>query len=80
MKIDGSYIQGLSESREDRVFVRNMIALARELGILTVAEWVDNEADASLLESWGIDFMQGHFFGEAKIFTEATLTPVLKIA
>lgn len=80
VKIDGSYIQGLSESREDRVFVRNMIALARELGILTVAEWVDNEADASLLESWGIDFMQGHFFGEAKIFTEATLTPVLKIA
>lgn len=65
IKIDGSYISGLSQSRENQIFVRTIIGLARELGIRTVAEWVENEDDAQLLESWGIDFMQGHLFGQA---------------
>lgn len=66
VKIDGSYITSLSSSWDNQIFVRTMIGLARELGIKTVAEWVDNEADARLLESWGIDFMQGHLFGNAE--------------
>ena len=34
----------------------------------TVAEWVTSEQDAILLESYGIDFFQGHHFGRPEIY------------
>jgi len=32
-----------------------------------VAEWVESEADAQLLQSMGIDYFQGFFFGEPEL-------------
>lgn len=80
VKIDGSYITNLANSLENQIFVRTMINLARELGIRTVAEWVGCEEDALLLESWGINYMQGHFFGEAIPSDRLLATPLARCA
>ncbi|NRA29923.1 MAG: EAL domain-containing protein [Parvularculaceae bacterium] len=61
LKIDGSFITGLAQSRENQLFVRTLIDLARNFGMKTVAEWVDNEHDARILKALGIDFLQGFF-------------------
>ena len=37
---------------------------ANELGMKTVAEWVDNEADAMLLKGLGVDYLQGFMIGK----------------
>lgn len=66
LKIDGSFCRGLSASPDNRYFVRALIDLARAFGLRTVAEWVESEADAALLQSWGIDMMQGNLFGHAE--------------
>jgi diguanylate cyclase (GGDEF)-like protein len=66
LKIDGAFVQNLSESEDDRVFVRTLVDLARHLGIPTVAEWVEDERSATILADWGVDYLQGHFFGAAK--------------
>jgi diguanylate cyclase (GGDEF)-like protein len=66
LKIDGSFCRGLSGNSENRYFVRALIDLARAFGLRTVAEWVESEADAELLQSWGIDLMQGNLFGHAE--------------
>jgi diguanylate cyclase (GGDEF)-like protein len=63
VKIDGSFIQRLQESEDNQLFVRTLIALARNFNVQTVAEWVLNEADAALLRSFGVDFLQGYFIG-----------------
>jgi diguanylate cyclase (GGDEF)-like protein len=64
VKIDGSYVQSLSQSPENQVFVRTLIGLAKSFNIKTVAEWVGSEEDAALLQSFGADYFQGFFFGE----------------
>lgn len=69
VKIDGSFIENLASSPEDQIFVRHLAALAHELGLATVAEWVRDETSAKLLASWGIRYLQGDVIGEA------TLTP-----
>ncbi len=67
VKIDGMYVQNLSESPENQLFVRTLAELARNLKLETVAEWVGCEEDAALLESYGIDFFQGFYFGRPEI-------------
>jgi diguanylate cyclase (GGDEF)-like protein len=67
VKIDGTYIQGLETSPENQIFVRTLVDLAKSFNLKTTAEWVGSEAEAKLLESFGVDHFQGFFFGEPKI-------------
>ncbi|MEM8772009.1 MAG: bifunctional diguanylate cyclase/phosphodiesterase [Pseudomonadota bacterium] len=64
LKIDGSFVTGVSSSRENQLFVRTLLDLARNFGMQTVAEWVDNEADAMLLKGLGVDYLQGFLLGK----------------
>lgn len=64
LKIDGSFVTGVASSRENQLFVRTLLDLARNFGMKTVAEWVDNEADAMLLKGLGVDFLQGYLIGK----------------
>jgi diguanylate cyclase (GGDEF)-like protein len=66
VKIDGAFVAGLANSVDDRFFVRTLASLARHLGILTVAEWVEDADSARLLRDWGVDYLQGHFIGRAE--------------
>lgn len=65
VKIDGAFITDLAESSDDRAFVRAMIALAHEIGFMTVAERVENAKVAEILIEMGIDYLQGDLFGAA---------------
>jgi diguanylate cyclase (GGDEF)-like protein len=67
VKIDGSYVKELSRSPENQVFVRTLVGLARSFDIKTVAEWVGSDEDAALLQSFGVDYFQGFYFGEPDI-------------
>jgi diguanylate cyclase (GGDEF)-like protein len=71
VKIDGSFIERISEDPVDQIFVRSLIDLARNLGITTVAEWVRDEEDASLLTSFGVDYLQGFIFGQPRLVAPA---------
>jgi diguanylate cyclase (GGDEF)-like protein len=67
VKIDGAYVRDLSASPENQVFVRTLVELAKNFNLKTVAEWVGSEEDAALLESFGVDYFQGFYFGEPKL-------------
>ncbi len=67
VKIDGSFVQNLARSADDRLFVRTMIELAKGLGIATVAEWVQDEEAAAILTEWGCDYLQGNLIGRAML-------------
>ena len=71
LKIDGSFITGVSSSRENQLFVRTLLDLARNFGMKTVAEWVDNDADAMLLKGLGVDYLQGFHIGKPVRYPEA---------
>ncbi|MCC7348415.1 MAG: GGDEF domain-containing protein [Variibacter sp.] len=65
IKIDGAFVQNLARAADDRAFVRNLLAMGRDLGLKTVAEWVQSDADAALLREWGCDYLQGELIGPA---------------
>ncbi len=65
VKIDGAFVQDIMRSEDDRAFVRTLIDLARRLKLQTVAEWVQDEAAAKILEAWGCDYLQGALVGLA---------------
>jgi diguanylate cyclase (GGDEF)-like protein len=67
IKLDGSFCQNLKANSENEYIVRSLIDLGRKFNLKTVAEWVEHEEDAEALRDWGIDYLQGHFFGEASI-------------
>jgi EAL domain-containing protein (putative c-di-GMP-specific phosphodiesterase class I) len=67
VKIDGTYIRGLSASPDNQIFVRTLVDLARNFQLETVAEWVGSDEDADLLERFGVDYFQGFHIGEPQL-------------
>ncbi len=67
IKIDGSFVRDLPNSREDRILVRAFVELAQNFSMDTVAEWVTDEASAKLVEEAGVSYMQGFYLGEPKL-------------
>ncbi|MCB1478818.1 MAG: bifunctional diguanylate cyclase/phosphodiesterase [Rhodobiaceae bacterium] len=65
VKIDGAFMLNLHRSKADQLFVRTLVELSSNLGIETVAEFVENEQDAELLKSYGVTYFQGHLYGRA---------------
>ncbi len=63
LKVDGDYIKDAIHSKEDRAFLNAMVSLCKELGIITVAEWVETEQHSKLVTQMGFDYGQGYFFG-----------------
>lgn len=53
VKIDGAFMLNLHRSKADQMFVKTLINLASNLGIETVAEWVEDERDAQPAEEMG---------------------------
>ena len=67
VKIDGAFVQNILRSEDDRAFVQTLIDLAKRLKLLTVAEWVQDEGAAKMLEAWGCDYLQGALVGLATV-------------
>jgi diguanylate cyclase (GGDEF)-like protein len=62
LKIDRSFVGGVTESSEDQAIVTAIINLAGSLGMRTIAEGVETEAQARFLRERGCDEMQGYWF------------------
>jgi len=61
LKIDRSFIEDLPRSADSQARVREIATRARELGIRTIAEHVQDAASMSILFSSGVDYVQGFF-------------------
>ncbi len=64
LKIDGMFIRNLCQSREDQVFVRAIVEVARGLGKHTVAEFVGDAQTLTLLHEIGVDYAQGYYLSK----------------
>lgn len=60
LKIDGMFIRDLPNNRDNQAFVKAMIDVARGLGKVTVAEFVEDAATLDMLRSFGVDMAQGY--------------------
>jgi len=59
LKIDSGFTRSLDGSDRDRIVVRAIVDLARALGLLVVAEGIENEAQLARLAELGVATWQG---------------------
>jgi len=60
LKIDASFVDGIAHSERQQHLVKAIVALAKGLGIETVAEGVENEQSWITLNNLGCDVAQGY--------------------
>ena len=64
IKIDGFFIRRLHEHRYDQGIVRAMTAVAKEMEMKTIAEFVERHEAIPLLKQFGVDYAQGFLIGK----------------
>ena len=63
IKIDGMFVRMLKDSDTDCVIVRSINEVAHSLGLLSIAEFVEDEETLAILADLGVDYAQGHAIG-----------------
>jgi EAL domain-containing protein (putative c-di-GMP-specific phosphodiesterase class I) len=63
LKIDQSFVRVLTQGAEHAAVIRAIVELAHGLGLRTVAEGVEQEAQWRLLAELGCDYVQGYLTG-----------------
>ena len=68
IKISGSYTRDVENHEENRFFLQTVADIAHGLEIEMIAEQVETEAEAKVMEALGIEVMQGYYFGSPEAF------------
>jgi diguanylate cyclase (GGDEF)-like protein len=63
IKIDGSFVKDLLANKRSAAMVQSLVALAKQFGLETVGEYVENDELARALQDMGVDHGQGFGFG-----------------
>ena len=73
LKLDRSFVSGITTNTEDSELAQAIVAMARSLRLTVVAEGVEEAQQVVLLRSYGCDQLQGYYFSPpvaADAFTE----------
>ena len=62
LKLDGQFIRGIATNPDNRALTAALMSIATHFDMLTVAECVENAADAAVLVEMGVDCLQGYHF------------------
>jgi len=64
IKIDGEFIHNITNSSIDKAIVSAINIIGHEMGLKTVAEYVENEDILKILDELGVDYAQGYIIEE----------------
>lgn len=75
LKIDKSFVTGITESPADQAIVRSVLGLAKELEMAVVAEGVETQEQLDYLRELGCEYVQGYYLHRP--LDAATVTELL---
>ncbi|RUO40898.1 hypothetical protein CWE22_01495 [Pseudidiomarina aestuarii] len=70
LKIDQAFTQGIHSHESDEAITRGIIAMAKQLGITTVAEGIENAEQQQTLLELGAELGQGYYFARPMPFDQ----------
>lgn len=70
IKIEGEFVLNVCRDDTDHAFVRSIATLAKELGIRSIAEFVEDEEVLQQVKAAGVDFVQGWHVGRPQATLE----------
>ena len=76
LKIDKSFIMDMSTDTDDAAIVHSIIDMAHILGLVAIAEGVEQGTIMGLLDTLGCDFAQGYYISPP--MAEDRITPLLE--
>lgn len=86
IKIDQCFVRGITHNSANQAIVRSIQSLADGVGMATVCEGIEEEAEWHLLQTFGCQQGQGYFFGKPQTVDEllaaatGTVTSIKAIA
>ena len=66
IKVDGSFVKGVSENKSSQLFIHTLAMLTRSRDIKLLAQNVDTQADWQQLQELGVEGGQGQWLGAPK--------------
>ena len=63
VKIDGRFVNGITQNESDSSMVEAIVQMARTLGKTTIAEGIEDEETLNKLRGFGVDLGQGYYIG-----------------
>ena len=72
VKVDKSFIDRMTADVEGSAVVRGVVDLSHAMGFTCVAEGVEQEAQRSVLDELGCEFIQGYLFGRPRAKADVT--------
>jgi len=76
MKIDRSFVSRIGQDEEADMLVRSLLGLAKVMGMQTVGEGVETEAQKDFLIEAGCEYLQGYLFGKPQPLEELSVPSV----
>lgn len=70
LKIDVEFVRDMVSELASRKLVEAVVSLARDFGVKTVAEGVEDDATLELLRHYGVDYGQGYGLGRPAPLTD----------
>lgn len=64
IKIDKSFLWSADKSRSDRIVLRSMLGLVKDLGLESVVEGVETQDQRDMLMRDGVNYLQGYLYSK----------------
>ncbi|AVY94684.1 hypothetical protein DAI18_12015 [Microvirgula aerodenitrificans] len=64
LKIDQSFVRGATHNADDNTIIRAIAQMAREMGMKSIAEGVEDAETLDIVRSHGCDEVQGYYFAK----------------
>lgn len=74
LKIDRSFVSDMLSNKQDESVVKMIVGIAREFGLLTTAEGVEDDATRTRLVKLGVNQLQGYLIGRPAPATASLAT------
>ncbi|MEA3499295.1 MAG: EAL domain-containing protein [Campylobacterota bacterium] len=67
LKIDASLVKNISTDENSKKITQTIINFTKDLGMKTIAEFVEDELSLNILETMGCDYIQGYYIGKPQV-------------
>jgi EAL domain-containing protein (putative c-di-GMP-specific phosphodiesterase class I)/GGDEF domain-containing protein len=64
IKLDRSLLSGVMNDEKSMIFYKSIVTVLKSLDYIVISEGVEERQEVELLQSWGVDMIQGYYFSK----------------